>query len=341
VIYTSGSTGRPKGVGVRHHNVTRLLDSTECWFSFGAEDAWTLFHSYAFDFSVWELWGALLYGGRVVVVPYWVSRSPESFLELLRRQRVTVLNQTPSTFRQLVAAEEAAEPGSLALREVIFGGEALAPSSLAPWFARHGDARPRLVNMYGITETTVHVTWRALESADSEAEGRSPIGVPIPDLQLFVVDRWGGLVPPGVAGELCIGGAGLATGYLSRPALTATRFVPNGFSEVPGERLYRSGDLGRNLPSGELEYLGRIDFQVKVRGFRIELGEIESALHRSPSVREAVVLLRGEGSAGRLVAWVVPDGETSPEALREELLTRLPEYMVPAAFVQLERFPSP
>ena len=339
VIYTSGSTGRPKGVGIRHHNVQRLLETTEGWFAFGPLDTWTLFHSYAFDFSVWELWGALFYGGRVVVVPYWVSRDPDALLELLRRQRVTVLNQTPSAFRQLVAAERVGEPGSLALREVIFGGEALAPSSLASWFALHGDARPRLVNMYGITETTVHVTFRALGASDAEREGLSPIGVPIPDLQVLVLDRRGGLVPPGVAGELCIGGRGLAMGYRSRPALTATRFVPNGFSQVPGERLYRSGDLGRHRPSGELEYLGRIDFQVKVRGFRIELGEIESALRRSDSVRAAVVLLRGEGGAGRLVAWVVPEKETTPEALREELLARLPEYMVPAAFVLLERFP--
>ncbi|MFL6261096.1 MAG: amino acid adenylation domain-containing protein [Thermoanaerobaculia bacterium] len=344
VIYTSGSTGRPKGVVVSHRNVDRLLTATDAWFGFGPDDVWTLFHSYAFDFSVWEIWGALLYGGRLVVVPYWESRSPEAFYRLLREERVTVLNQTPSAFRQLLWAEEAVlggEPSDLALRWVIFGGEALEPASLAPWFERHGDERPRLVNMYGITETTVHVTWRPLSRADSSAGG-SPIGAPIPDLSLFVLDPRLRPQPVGVPGELFVGGEGLALGYLGRPDLTAERFVPDPWGPA-GSRLYRSGDLARRLSNGDVDYLGRIDHQVKIRGFRIELGEIEASLATHPAVREALVVARDDGPGGerRLVAYLVPGPASAPGTpeLREHLAARLPEYMLPAAFVTLDRFP--
>ncbi len=328
MIYTSGSTGRPKGVVVRHGNVARLFSATDRWFGFGPEDVWTLFHSYAFDFSVWELWGALLYGGRLVVVPYWVSRSPEAFHELLRAERVTVLNQTPSAFRQLLWAGEG-KPADLALRYVIFGGEALEPVSLAPWFERYGDERPRLINMYGITETTVHVTYREIRKEDTA----SAVGCPIPDLGVYLVDPSLNLVPLGVPGEILVGGAGLALGYLNRPELTAERFIPNPFGE-PGSRLYRSGDLARRLPDGDLEYLGRIDHQVKIRGFRIELGEIEAAVARHPSVREAVVLVRDE----RLVAWVVGE-EITLSDLRAFVGASLPDYMLPSALAVLDKLP--
>ena len=216
---------------ISHASVHRLFTATEPWFGFGADDVWTLFHSYAFDFSVWEIWGALLHGGRLVVVPYWESRSPEGFYRLLREERVTVLNQTPSAFRQLLWAEEAAlgdAPPDLALRSVIFGGEALEPASLAPWFARHGDERPRLINMYGITETTVHVTYRPVRAADLAAG--SLIGEPIPDLAVHLLDPGLRPVPIGTPGEIHVGGAGLAQGYLGRPDLTAERFVPDPFS---------------------------------------------------------------------------------------------------------------
>ncbi|HEX7183846.1 MAG TPA: amino acid adenylation domain-containing protein, partial [Thermoanaerobaculia bacterium] len=287
VIYTSGSTGKPKGVVVSHAHVARLFSSTEAWFGFGPEDVWTLFHSYAFDFSVWEIWGALLHGGRLVVVPYWISRSPEAFNELLRQEQVTVLNQTPSAFRQLLRADETAPAAELALHWVVFGGEALELASLSPWFDRHGEERPRLVNMYGITETTVHVTYRPLGREDVATARGSLIGRALPDLRLSVLDRTLRMAPIGVPGEICVGGAGPALGYLGRPELTAERFVPDPFATEPGARLYRSGDLARWLPDGDLEYLGRIDHQVKVRGFRIELGEIETALARHPVVREA------------------------------------------------------
>ena len=340
LIYTSGSTGTPKGVLVTHANVVRLFTITDESFRFGAGDVWTLFHSYAFDFSVWEIWGALLYGGRLVVVPYLVSRSPDAFHELLRRERVTVLNQTPSAFRQLIQADQAVgTDDGMALRLVIFGGEALEIPSLAPWWARHGDERPLLVNMYGITETTVHVTWRPLSIADLEGTG-SAIGVPIPDLRVYLLDRGAQLVPVGVPGEVHVGGAGLARGYFGRPELTAQRFVPDPFGGVPGERLYRAGDLARRLPDGELEYLGRIDNQVKIRGFRIEIGEIESVLSRHPSIGEGVVLVR-EDTPGdrRLVAYVVKKPGAAAGDLREFLKRSLPEYMVPAGFVELTSLP--
>jgi amino acid adenylation domain-containing protein len=338
VIYTSGSTGRPKGVSVTHANVARLFGATEAWFGFGADDVWTLFHSYAFDFSVWELWGALAYGGRLVVVPYFVSRSPVEFLELLRAERVTVLNQTPSAFRQLMRADEAApDAAPLSLRLVIFGGEALELQSLRPWFARHDEAR--LVNMYGITETTVHVTYRPVSAADANGDAGSLIGVPIPDLELYVLDGEMQPSPIGIPGELYVGGAGLARGYLNRPSLTAERFVPHPSGGVPGARLYRTGDVARLLDSGDIEYLGRSDSQVKIRGFRIELGEIEAALSRHPAVAEGVVVAR-EDQPGerRLVAYIIGARGATPrtDELQSFLRERLPEHMIPASFVVLD-----
>ncbi|MBL1100575.1 non-ribosomal peptide synthetase [Streptomyces coffeae] len=320
VIYTSGSTGAPKGVLVSHANVVRLFTSTAGWFRFGPRDTWTLFHSFAFDFSVWEIWGALLHGGRLVVVPHWVTRSPQSFYELLRDERVTVLNQTPLVFRHLVAAEEelGADPARLALRLVVFGGEALDVASLRPWFDRHGDSEPQVVNMYGITETTVHVTYRPITRADLYRRfWGSPIGRPIPDLRTRVLDADGRPVPVGVHGELYVGGAGVTLGYLRRPELTAERFVEDP-AGGPGERLYRTGDLVRRRPDGELEYVGRADGQVKIRGHRIELGEIEAHLGRHPEVREAVVVATADAAGDkRLVAYVVPRTESGQAALRE------------------------
>ncbi|MDZ8051396.1 MAG: amino acid adenylation domain-containing protein [Aulosira sp. ZfuCHP01] len=306
IIYTSGSTGKPKGVLVNHSNVVRLFTATESWYHYDQQDVWTLFHSIAFDFSVWEMWGALLYGGKLVVVPYLIGRSPSDFYKLLVTQQVTVLNQTPSAFTQLIQAEEAlGVDKKLSLRLVIFGGEALELQSLKPWFDKHGDQVPQLVNMYGITETTVHVTYRPIAIADLEAGLGSVIGRPIPDLQLHLLDRYQQPVPIGVMGEMYIGGAGVARGYLNRPELTNQKFIPNPFSKKLNARLYRSGDLARYLPNGDIEYLGRIDQQVKIRGFRIELGEIEAVLSQHPDVREAVVVVQEETGDKRLLAYVV------------------------------------
>ncbi|WP_236615341.1 non-ribosomal peptide synthetase [Dickeya dadantii] len=303
VIYTSGSTGLPKGVLVEHHNVVRLLHTSQPLFHFGAEDVWTLFHSYAFDFSVWEIWGSLLNGGRLVVVLYLVSRSPEAFYQLLCEQAVTVLNQTPSAFRQLMAAQ-ADNAGHHALRYVIFGGEALNPSSLAPWYSHAANDRTRLINMYGITETTVHVTWQPLQPEDVASTG-SPIGRRLPDLRTYLLDEQQQPVPIGVVGELYVAGAGVARGYLNQPELTAERFLDDPFSAETGARMYRSGDLARWNADGTLDYLGRNDHQVKIRGFRIELGEIEAAMRRHAQVTDTVVLARsGQDGEPRLVAWL-------------------------------------
>lgn len=340
MIYTSGSTGKPKGVMLTHANAVRLFTTTSPYFHFQASDSWTFFHSAAFDFSVWEIWGCLLTGGRLVVVPYWLSRSPDEFYHHLVEQQVTILNQTPSAFRQLIAAESI--EGELALRLVIFGGEALDPCSLRPWFARHGDQHPELVNMYGITETTVHVTYRPLACSDGECQQGSVIGFALGDLQCYVLDAYRQAVPVGVPGELYVGGEGLARGYWQRADITAERFVPHPFSQTPGARLYRTGDLVRTRASGELEYLGRIDQQVKLRGFRIELGEIEATLVQHPAVREAVVLAREDPPGEkRLVAYLVPEAAQASmiAELRTYLQGQLPAYMLPASIVLLDALP--
>ncbi|QBI40281.1 non-ribosomal peptide synthetase [Burkholderia pseudomallei] len=381
VIYTSGSTGRPKGVMVEHAQVVRLFGATQAWFGFDERDVWTLFHSYGFDFSVWEMWGALLHGGRLVIVPTEVTRTPSAFFALLCAEGVTVLNQTPSAFQALMSAQEEREEaaGNIEranvvahrLRYVIFGGEALEPRTLASWYARHGE-RTQLVNMYGITETTVHVTYCALRAEDAMRLGASPIGVRIPDLQLYVLDARREPVPMGVTGELYVGGAGVARGYLNRPELTRERFIDDPF--VAGGRLYKTGDLARWRTDGSLEYLGRNDFQVKIRGFRIELGEIEAQLAKVAGVREVVVLARDSAAEvrdsatehatpnalspspetstataaatatatatateKRLVAYYTGDADVA--ALRAQAAQHLPSYMVPSAYVRLDAWP--
>ncbi|WP_190344228.1 non-ribosomal peptide synthetase [Streptomyces venezuelae] len=343
VIYTSGSTGRPKGVVVTHLNVMSLFTATQGLFGFREDDVWTMFHSYAFDFSVWELWGPLLHGGRLVMVPYEVSRSPQDFLALLVRERVTVLNQTPSAFYQLMRADRESPElsGELALRYVVFGGEALDLAQLGDWYGRHAEEAPVLVNMYGITETTVHVSHRVLTERLVKEQAGSTIGIGLPGLEVHVLDGARRPVPAGVAGEMYVAGGQLARGYLNRPGLTAERFVPNPFGP-PGSRLYRSGDLARWTPDGQLEYLGRADDQIKLRGFRIEPGEIEAALIGQQGVAEARVLVRTDAVGDSvLTAYVVPAAGAAPEPaeLRAELRTFLPAYMVPTAYVLLDEIP--
>ncbi|MEV7600679.1 non-ribosomal peptide synthase/polyketide synthase [Kitasatospora sp. NPDC089797] len=344
-IYTSGSTGRPKGVVVPHANVVRLFDQTRELFDFGPQDVWTLFHSYTFDFSVWELWGPLLHGGRLVVVPEDVARSPEEFLRLLVDERVTVLNQTPSAFHPLVRADAEHPELSrrLVLRTIVFGGEALDATRLGDWYARHPEDAPRLVNMYGITETTVHVTHAPLGLATAAAGGPAPIGDGLADLRLHLLD--GGLspVPAGAVGELYVAGEGLARGYLNRPGLTATRFLADPYGP-PGSRMYRTGDRARRRSDGTLHYLGRADQQVKIRGFRIEPGEIEAALLTHPGVGQAAVGVHQDAAGTRrLVAHVVAgEGAAEPPSaadLRAHLERLLPAYLVPAAYVPMAALP--
>ena len=342
IIYTSGSTGRPKGVEVTHANVLSLLEAAHPYFGFDEEDVWTLFHSAAFDFSVWEIFGALLFGGRLVIVPFEVSRDPGAFYHLLASEGVTVLNQTPSAFLPLIEKDQRTEEGST-LRWIIFGGEALDPPSLRPWVERHGDEHPAIVNMYGITETTVHVTFRRIMRTDVETSSpASAIGRPLPHLHAYVLGSRMEPLPRGVPGELYVGGSGLARGYVGRPELTAERFVSDPFSSGNGRRLYRTGDLARLFPDGSLEYLGRVDQQVKIRGFRIELGEIETVVAGHADVRECVTIAREDAPGDRrLVSYVVASRVT--DNLQRELLeltrSRLPDYMVPSAFVVLEQVP--
>ena len=346
VIYTSGSTGTPKGVMVSHAQVLRLFAATAGWFGFDRHDVWTLFHSAAFDFSVWELWGALLHGGRLAVVSFDDSRSPADLARQILDERVTVLNQTPSAFYQLAALPAAALPaGATALRWVIFGGEALDLAVLRPWFERHGDRQPRLANMYGITETTVHVTWKPLSRADLGTGPASPIGIAIPDLSVQLLDAHGGPLAIGITGELLVGGGGVARGYWGRPELTAERFVPDPCGR--GARLYRSGDLARRRADGSLEYLGRSDQQIKIRGYRIEPGEIEARLAEHPAVRQCVVVaVPGADGDRQLVAYAASPQATADGAakalgseLRSWLAGRLPDYLVPGAVVALAALP--
>ncbi|MBJ6636763.1 amino acid adenylation domain-containing protein [Streptomyces sp. DHE7-1] len=344
VIYTSGSTGRPKGVQIDHGSLTHLLRGALGVLPARAPGAvWSMAHSFSFDFSVWEMWGCLCSGGRLVVVPRAVVRDPAEFAALLVREKVTDLSCTPSAFRQL-SPRLLESRHEASLRHIVFGGEALTPSDVAPWLRAEVPAT-HLINMYGITEITVHGTHRLLSERDLLDAGRSVIGSPLPGYTTRVV-REGTVteVPAGEAGELLVGGRGVARGYLNRPELTAERFV-----QVPcdggTERMYRSGDLVRRLPDGGLEYLGRIDRQVKLRGFRIELGEIEAALTRHPAVSAAVAAVWTSPSDAhdqRLVAWVVPtapDASPTHRRLAAYLADRLPQHMIPALHLAVDHIP--
>ncbi len=345
VIYTSGSTGRPKGVAVSHRNVVELFANSQSRFEFDDSDVWTLFHSYAFDFSVWELWGALSFGGTVVVVDFLTSRSPEQFRELVARERVTVLNQTPSAFYQFAEADRVAGQAAtpLSLRYVIFGGEALDFAQLERWFERHNDRSPRLVNMYGITETTVHVSFLEVDAVWAREATASVIGRGLGGLSVFVLDDRLRPAPVGVRGEMYIAGEQLSRGYVGQPGLTAGRFVANPFAHTSsGAVMYRTGDVGRWSVDGQLEYAGRSDFQVQLRGFRIELGEIEAALLRVEGVARAVVLVRSDAALGdRLVGYVVP--ESGVDLVVADVLSSVAQfltgYMVPDSVMVLEELP--
>jgi amino acid adenylation domain-containing protein len=354
IIYTSGTTGKPKGVMIRHNNVVRLMFNDKFQFDFNDKDVWTLFHSYCFDFSVWEMYGALLYGARLIIIPRMTARDTSLFLELLKKETATILNQTPSAFYRLMEEESKQEKNNLGLKYIIFGGEALNPLKLKAWKTRYPDTR--LINMFGITETTVHVTYKEITGREIDA-GISNIGKPIPTLRTYVVDSSLNLVPIGVPGELCVGGEGVGRGYLNRPELTEERFClrrPGGalFEKTapPGPPrknfllvyylIYKSGDLVRVLDGGDLEYLGRIDQQAKIRGFRIEPGEIENHLTKHPHIKEAVVMMKKkEPQDNYLCAYIVSYSPLAVPGLRDYLSKHLPDYMIPSYFVPLENIP--
>jgi amino acid adenylation domain-containing protein len=342
VLYTSGSTGQPKGVIVSHGNVTRLFDACQDWLQAGPDDVWTFFHSYAFDVSVWEMWGALFHGGRLEVVSYEQSRSPDQFWNMLKERNVTVLSQTPSAF-QLLDHEDARHTERLSnLRKIVFGGEALEFARLAGWISRYGDQKPELINMYGITETTVHATYYRVSAADLNAGNGSVIGHPLPDLYFYLLDDEGRPVPAGAPGEIWVGGAGVAQGYLNRPELNAQRFQLDPHAREEGARLYRSGDYARLLENGELAYLGRRDNEVKIRGFRIDIGEISGTLRRMPGVLDTAVIAQpGPNGMKRLIAYVVTSRKepVSEASIRSYLAATLPAHMIPAMVIQVPKIP--
>lgn len=345
VIYTSGSTGLPKGCVVTHRNVVRLMMNSRFNFSFGSDDVWVAAHSFCFDFSVWEMYGALLYGGRLVIAKSDETRDPESILSLIRKHRVTVLNQTPAAFYNLIDAALNRPEHRLDshLRYVIFGGDKLNPAYLKPWADLYSPERIKLINMYGITETTVHVSYGPLTRDDIDAaSGVSPIGGPLPETRVYVCDPWMNLQPPGVPGELYVAGSGVSRGYLNRETLTREKFLPDPF--MPGERMYRTGDVGRWMYNGGMEFFGRNDHQIQIRGFRVEPGEIETCLASFPDVEKAVVAaIPGKQETLELAAYIVRRADAgepfSVNTLRDYLKKRLPDYMIPNYIIRLDQFP--
>ena len=334
IMYTSGSTGQPKGIGIPQRAVIRLVLETN-YIDLTTSDRVAHASTTSFDAATFELWGALLNGGQLVIIPKTIALSPPDLAEHLQRYGITTMFLTTALFNQMAREAPEAFQG---MRHLLFGGEAVDPR----WVTEVLQAAPpqRLLHVYGPTENTTFTTWHLTESVPP-GETTVPIGRPIANTQVYVLDRAMQPVPIGVYGELYIGGDGLARNYLKRPALTAATFVPNPFSVEPGSRLYRTGDLVRFRPDGAIEFLGRVDYQVKLRGFRIEPGEIEVALCQHPNVKEAVVVVRGDHRGEkRLVGYVVSAQEAvSSSELRQHLKQTLPEYMVPAILMQLDALP--
>lgn len=344
MIFTSGSTGRPKGVTVSHENLLALLKSCEVPVGYKAGDIWSFFHSFSFDFSVWEIWGALLSGGTVLVVSFEDSRDPQKFVNLCRSEGVTILSQTPSAFHNFVQAEALTEKLS-GLKSIVFGGEALKTQDLIHWCERHPPQETNLINMYGITETTVHVTAIRLSEHDIASGSLAPLGTPLEHLTLALVDDEGRCVPTYSVGEIAVGGSGVASGYAGLPRLTAERFQPDPGALRPGARRYVSGDLALLAPDGALLPLGRKDQQLKLRGFRIEAGEVEAALVQITGITGAVVGLYERGSASDagigLCAHLVVQSNIvfKQENVITELREYLPDYMIPERFLVVDEFP--
>jgi amino acid adenylation domain-containing protein len=334
IIYTSGTTGDPKGVQINHNNVVRLFKNEAFQFSFSSSDIWTLFHSHCFDFSVWEIYGALLFGGQLIIVPREETKDTFKFLKLLQEEKVTILNQTPSAFYNLIEASKQQNVTLLHLKYVIFGGEALTPIKLKDWAKLHPNAQ--LINMYGITETTVHVTYKEIKAEDLEKE-TSNIGKPIPTLSVYILNKNLRLVPKGTPGELFIAGEGISKGYLNNKTLTESKFITNPFDRLG--KLYRTGDWARQLPNDDLEYLGRIDSQVKIRGYRIELGEIDGQLSKYEAISKSITLVKERDSGKQLVTYYIAERALDELQLKMHLSNRIPEYMIPTHFIHLDKIP--
>lgn len=335
IIYTSGSTGTPKGAMIKHRNVVRLLKNDKFLFDFNDKDVWTMFHSVAFDFSVWEMYGALLYGGKLVLVAEDIAKDPVKFLELLRKEHVTVLNQTPTYFYNLLDCELKNKNNNLKIRYIIYGGEALKPNLIKGWKEKYNFTK--LINMYGITETTVHVTFKELAD-ENFISSDSNIGKAIPTLKVYILDKKQRLLPIGIEGEICVAGEGVCKGYLNRDELTKQKFIVSPFNK--NEILYRSADSGYVGENGDLYYIGRIDTQVKVRGFRVELGEIETKLLRHPAIGKCVVLAdKKSDKDSHLVAYIVCKKDVKIDELKEYLKPLLPPYMIPNYFVKIDKIP--
>lgn len=335
IIYTSGSTGKPKGSMICHRNVVRLFKNDTPLYDFSENDVWTMFHSVSFDFSVWEMYGALLFGGKLVIVSEAVARDTNLYLNLLRKEKVTILNQTPTYFYNLLNSELDRADNDLCLRYIIFGGEALKPKSIQKWHFKY--PLTKLINMYGITETTVHVTFKELTEKDLK-HNLSNIGKPIPTLQVLILDQNQNLLPCGIEGEICVLGDGVFKGYLNRPDLNAQKLIHSKYSN---DVLYRSGDKALLHSNGEIEYLGRIDKQVKLRGFRVELGEIEEKILSNSNIKSCSVIKRVD-SNGRdiLCAYYSSNFNIDIKKLEESLQQDLPYYMVPQYFIKIDKIPT-
>lgn len=336
VIYTSGTTGNPKGVMIEHRNVISLLFHGKYLYKFDENDVWCMFHSFCFDVSVWEMYGSLLFGGKLIVVSKTTVKDPFEFLSFISKEGITILNQTPSAFINLIDSTENVNKVDLNIRYVIFAGEALYPKHLARWHKQYPDIK--FINMYGITEITVHATFKEIKNREIESN-QSNIGTCIPTLAAYILDEHQNPQPIGVVGELYVSGKGVARGYLNRPELTKERFLPDIFNK--GEIMYRSGDLVKRLPNGEMEFIGRIDDQVKIRGYRIEMREVEAALNSLPSIKRSVVItsnhLTGELS---LVAYLQPiETANDSNIIRNQLAQILPEFQIPSTFMWIDSFP--
>jgi amino acid adenylation domain-containing protein len=343
VLYTSGSTGEPKGAEITHGNVIQLFQATEDRYCFGSEDIWSLFHSFTFDFSVWELFGALLYGGRLVVIPVSMRRALDTFFEQVVFERLTILAMIPPLLFEAARMPAFFDRlGGSKLRHIFLGGDELEAAKLAPFFQGDSADRIQISNVYGPTEATVFATWHEVGPPDLDQTLGSIIGRPLEGVNIFILDPNLNLLPVGVQGEIVIGGPGVARGYLNRPALDRERFITHPLDPRPGSRFYRTGDVGRIRTDGELEFLGRQDAQIKIRGFRVEPGEIEAVLQSHVAVSEAVVqLVETDARDEILAAYVVLEGDQSlqfPE-MRAFLSGILPDYMIPSAMMEIESVP--